>query len=225
MQPRGDDNFKAACDRNDALGLQILAPLSSRYLPWSVSAMRPGGLVAVLNEIVVNRRRQLVELGGGVSTHYIGRLLRQRGGHLWTVEHDERWADLLEEELAEEALAGSVTIVRAPLTQIPNGWRDEVAVWYEQSRLRDGVPTHDIDLLVVDGPPAHQVGSEHSRYPALPFFAPMLAKDHAVILDDIDRVGEQEIVERWEREFGIAFERRRTKGGIAIGRSGQAFTI
>ena len=100
--------------RNDLLAMQALAPLSLTYLPWSASAMRPSGVVAVLNEILVHQRRSVVELGSGVSTFYIGRLLRQRGGHLWTVEHDERWAKLLGRELANEGLGDVVTVVHAP---------------------------------------------------------------------------------------------------------------
>jgi hypothetical protein len=211
--------------RNDLLAMQALAPLSPTYLPWSASAMRPSGVVAVLNEIFVNRRRAVVELGSGVSTFYIGRLLRQRGGHVWTVEHDERWADLLDQELASEGLGDVVTVVHAPLMPIESRWPDENATWYEQSSLKEMTAGRSIDLLIVDGPPAYEAGTGHSRYPAGPFFASMLAEDHAVVLDDIDRRGEQDIMECWERELGVTFEHRLTNGRIGIGRPGAAFTV
>lgn len=211
--------------RNDMLAMQALAPLSSTYLPWSASAMRPSGVAAVLNEIFVNRRRSIVELGSGVSTFYIGRLLRQRGGHVWTVEHDERWADLLAQELASEGLGDVVTVVHAPLAPVASRWADEEVTWYDQSGLKEVTAGQSIDLLIVDGPPAHQAGHEHSRYPAAPFFAPMLAEDYAVVLDDIDRRGEQDIMECWERELDITFERRLTNGRIGIGRPQAAFTV
>jgi hypothetical protein len=47
-------------EHRDQLAIQVLAPLSSRYLPWSSAAMRPSGVVAVLNEIVLNRRQRVV---------------------------------------------------------------------------------------------------------------------------------------------------------------------
>lgn len=142
--------------RRDILAMQVLAPLSSRYLPWSMSAMRPSGVVKVLNEIILNRRRHIVELGGGISTCYIGRLLRQRGeGRLWTVEHDDRWADVLEQTLAGEALSEVVTVVRAPLSPISPAWPGEDTAWYDREAIRDALAGLPVDLLVVDGPPAY----------------------------------------------------------------------
>ena len=36
-----------------------------------------------------------------------------------------------------------------------------------------------------------------------------------VVLDDIERPGEQEVLRRWEDEFGLAF-RRLTAAGVAV---------
>lgn len=188
--------------------------------------MRPSGVVAVLNDIVIHRRRCVVELGGGVSTFYIARLLLRRGGHLWTVEHDEQWAGHLEEDLTAEALSDTVTVIRAPLVPASAGWPSENDVtWYDDVRLGAEMPRQPVDLLVVDGPPAYQTGREHSRYPAARFFAPFLAEAYTIILDDIDRAGEQDIVNCWEKELGISFERRYSEGRIAVGRPATAFTI
>jgi predicted O-methyltransferase YrrM len=205
--------------------MQVLAPLSMTYLPWTPAAMRPSGVVAVLNEIVVNRRNRIVELGAGVSTFYMARLLRQRGGHVWTVEHDDRWADLVDRGLAEEGLTDVVTLIRAPLTPTALAWPGEEGRWYDRDVVRAGCAGRSIDLLVVDGPPADRPGRRHSRYPAIAFFTPLLADDYAIILDDISRPGEQELMDCWERELGIAFERRLVNGRIGIGRPGPAFTV
>lgn len=210
---------------NDLRALQILAPLSRSYLPWSLIAMRPAALVAILNEVVVNQRRSIVECGGGVSTFYLGRLLEQTGGRLTTVEHDERWATQLSEQLAAEGLAGHVNVVHAPLVQGAIGLNGPRTAWYDAAaldHLRAGPP---VDLLVVDGPPAYHAGLRHARYPAVPFFRAHLAASFAIGLDDINRPGEQEIVERWEQELQIRFERRFAEGRIAIGRSNQSFRI
>ena len=71
-----------------------------------------------------------------------------------------------------------------------------------------------IDLLVVDGPPAFAAGHGMSRYPALPVLRERLASGATVVLDDIERPGEQEVVERREREFGLTFDRR--LAGVAM---------
>jgi predicted O-methyltransferase YrrM len=220
-----DDDVRARLDRKDLLAMQALAPLSSTYLPWSPSAMRPSAVVTVLNEIVIHERRTIVELGAGVSSCYVGRLLRHREGHLWTVEHDEKWADLVERLLASEGLSDMVTVVRAPLAPFPAAWPDEDAAWYERGILRDTFADRSIDLLVVDGPPAYQVGKHHSRYPAAAFFAPMLADDYAVILDDAHRSGEQDILDRWEEQLAITFDCPLVNSRVGIGWSRPAFTV
>ena len=224
-RPLSTAERRARLEHHDILAMHALAPLSTGYLPWTVSSMRPSGVAAVLNEIVVNRRRHIVELGGGISTCFIARLLSGRGGHLWTVEHDEGWAGVLREELAREGLDALATVVHAPLTGIDDGWPGEQSRWYDRDRLREATAAGPADLLIVDGPPAYQEGLGHARYPAVPFFAPLLAADHTIILDDIDRLGEQDIMRRWEREFGTAFESRPVRGRIGVWHSRPAYTI
>ena len=63
---------------------QALRPLldAGGYLPWSEGALRPAALRSIANEIMLGRRRSIVELGSGVSTIVLARLLRERGGEL-----------------------------------------------------------------------------------------------------------------------------------------------
>lgn len=210
-------------DRRDVLAMQVLAPLSGRYLPWSQASMRPSAIVAVLNDILINRRRQVVECGGGISTFYIARLLRDRGGHLHTIEHDAQWADLLRRALAAEQLSDQVTVVHAPLADTPLSL--DGAQWYDEQALQPVRARAPIDLLVVDGPPAYRRDLRHARYPAVPFFKPALGINYTVVLDDINRQGEQEVLARWERELAISFDRRFVDGTISVGRPHRSFTV
>jgi hypothetical protein len=103
--------FSGRRAREDAMAMGVLAPLSHRYLPWSRASMRPSGLVAVLNDIVIRRRRKIVECKSGISTFYISRFLKDSGGHLYTIEHNESWANLLGDMLDQEGLSQTVTAV------------------------------------------------------------------------------------------------------------------
>ncbi len=210
-------------DRKDMLAMEVLAPLSHGYLPWSQASMRPSGLVAVLNDIVINRRANIVECGSGISTFYIARLLKRRGGHIHTIEHDADWAELLRKSLEEEGLQDHTTVIFAPLAKSSHTWSG--SLWYDEEKLASLKAGGNIDMLLVDGPPAYGKELRHSRYPALPYFKSALAADYTVVLDDINRRGEQEIVERWETELGIKFSRRFIDGTIAVGRPRQSFSV
>jgi predicted O-methyltransferase YrrM len=206
---------------DDEAARTALAALTGPYLPWSFGAMRPTGLVTVCNNIVLHGRRRVVELGSGVSTVLLARLLTQRHPvgefRLVTVEHDREWAQWVTGQLDREGLGGSVTVVHAPLR--PHALAESGLCWYDQAALTYGLDTalrgEPIDLLVVDGPPAYQSGNELARYPALPVLRERLAPGATIVLDDIERTGEQEVLRRWEQQTGLVFDCKFAESGIA----------
>lgn len=209
---------------HDAAAMQILAPLSTVYQSWSIFAIRPSGLVKVLNEIVINRRRCIVECGGGISTVYIAKLLQQQGqGHLYTLEHNLDWAELLKVLLQEQGLSNYATVIPAPLTACNLALENNP--WYDLTLFRSQFTKRAIDLLLVDGPPAYDEPRRLSRYPALPALRDLLAPDFAVALDDINRSGEAEIIAKWATEFSLTFEKYLHDGDIAIARTQGGFCV
>ena len=190
----------------------VLRPLLDRggYLPWSTGSMRPAGLVSVCNEIVHGARTRIVECGSGVSTVVLARLVRERGaGRLLALEHDGQWAALVNEQLRRDALDDIARVLHAPLEGEPP--------WYAPARLLE-LPD-EFDLLLVDGPPAYDAGHATRRAPALPRLQERLAVGAAVVLDDIARPGERDVLAGWEastdwrfaldEHAGVAFGRRR----------------
>jgi predicted O-methyltransferase YrrM len=205
---------------HDLLALQVLGPLLAEggYLPWSSGAMRPSGLAAVCNEVVWAGRRRVVELGAGASTVLLARLLREQedpGVRLDAIEHDAAWADWVNARLAREGLETLAHVTLAPLEPHPFGV-DGLA-WYATGAMETALEGDPIDLLVVDGPPAFDPGMGLARYPALPALAARLADDAVVVLDDVIRPGEAEVVTRWAAETAFSFERREREA-IAVGR-------
>lgn len=202
-------------DDADRDALEVLRPLldAGGYLPWSEWALRPAALRVVCDEIVYADRREVVELGAGISTVVLGRLLARRGGRLSAVEHDPAWARVVRSLLEADGLSEAVRLVEAPLE--PHPLALDKAPWYAASAL-DVLPDR-IDLLLVDGPPGNEEGLERSRYPALPALQGRLAPGAVVMLDDTTRPGEREVLKRWaadgEWDFAIRDE------GIATGRS------
>jgi hypothetical protein len=189
----------------DLYAWQLLSPLiqGHPYLPFTGAAMRPICLAHVFNDVVVNRRRRVLEFGVGVSTLLLGRLIRQCGlpASVLAVEHDAEWAEQIRRQVAAESLERFVEVLSAPL--VAGGPRGR---WYDEPVISQACGTEAFDLVVVDGPPAWQSGDEEARYPALGFILPLLAERCAVYLDDANREGERAALERWQRESDLEFE-------------------
>jgi len=195
----------AGPDAQDALALEALAPLNGSFLPWTVFSMRPSAILCILTDIVVNSRSQIVECGSGNSTVFMGRLLASHGAtqvQVHSLEHDIRWAEVTRQALKRESLDSFVSVVTAPLV---NGWYDWRAV----------PPLDDIDLLVVDGPPAHEQSLFNARAPALTHFGSALRDGATVFLDDAERDGERQVIAQWEREHGLQFHQQRGSWAVA----------
>jgi len=202
-------------DLKDVLAMHYLAPLAGQYFPWSAYALRPSGLVKILNQILIYRHLTIVECGGGVSTLYIARLFQRNGisGHLYCLEHSLDWLDFLLERLAQEHLESYVTLIHAPLKSCKLSL--ENLDWYDTEKIRQQLPiSQKIDCLLVDGPPAYRPEIQFSRFPALPFFQAQLAPNATIVLDDINRPGEQEILRRWQALLPITFDS--SEGNLAI---------
>jgi predicted O-methyltransferase YrrM len=177
--------------------------------PSSDWALLPGAIDLVL-EAIDGDRRAIVECGSGDSTLAIARRQTERGqGRHYSLEHDPDWPNDTRRRLVAAGLAARVEVIEAPLR--PRGGAGD---WYELSAL-DCLPP-EIDLLLVDGPPADLQPDGQIRHPALPVLAPRLAEGAVVILDDIDRPGERAVLERWSREHSVNFTLR-PEERVAIG--------
>ena len=164
--------------------------------------MTAAGLTAVCAEIGARERPTVVECGSGYSTLRLAELVHARAGRLISLEHDASWAARVEDALVAAGLAETARIIHAPLEPHPLG-RDGLP-WYAEHALRS-LPAR-IDVLLVDGPPAFEPGTGLSRYPALPALAERLAPDAVVILDDIDRPGELQVLHAWEHDTDFRFD-------------------
>ncbi|WMW23235.1 class I SAM-dependent methyltransferase [Methanolobus mangrovi] len=179
-------------------------------------------MTTILNEIIINGRKEIVEFGSGISTIYIAKLLKEHGGRLNSFEHDENWVHIITKLLKENNLNKSVSVNFAPLSK--SKFCLDNCKWYDENIVRSKIIT-PVDLIIVDGPPAYLNDLALSRYPAIPCIHSKLSDDYCIILDDIDRSGEEQIIGMWETELGIQFFKSYVKGGIAIGRSKSAFNI
>jgi predicted O-methyltransferase YrrM len=191
------------CSALDAAAMERLLSLCEADLPWSDWSMRPAAITRILSELRMRRHGTVIELGSGVSTIYIAAQLRRTSGRVRVVEHDAGWARVVEDGLEASGLGGHAELITAPLE--PCELALDETTWYAPGALADMLDDR-IDALIVDGPPG---GTDRplSRYPALPFFIEVLSPSALIILDDLERPGEREVLNRWESEFELRFER------------------
>lgn len=179
--------------------LQAYARTSPRALmPASGDfALNARSLVHLLDVVRAKAPQVVVELGSGTSTVWLAYVLQGSGARIISIDHDPLYAAKTRAQLVKHGLT-DVAEVRVAELSSPD---ETLAAWYDMTAFED---VTDIDILVVDGPP-ESVGPL-SRLPALPQLFERLSSDALVLLDDADRPGELETIERWTQEFPLRVE-------------------
>jgi phospholipid N-methyltransferase len=193
---------------NETLLKQLFAD-TSFYLPLTEWSMSPSTIVHVLNDIMVNDRKCIVEFGAGASTFYIAKLLKTNNLNtvFFTVESDTDWADKIKKQLDLLGLASFVTIINASIQPIDKALAlGEQKTWYDVDILNEYLKTiFDVDLVLVDGPFGKL--SANARFSAIPYLKSKLSINYSIFLDDIHRKEEQNILEAWSDILNCSTER------------------
>jgi hypothetical protein len=202
------DYFQTQTYRQDTDSLVSLGVLNRKYIPWSSSAMRPAAVRKIINDIIINERKNVIEFGSGISTIYIASILKELGGgSFYSVEHDESWINIVLSILKKEGLENYVNIIHAPLES--SRFSINNLKWYSENCLMKILECPEsIDCVIIDGPMAYTKELSLSRYPALPFLVEnnMLSQNCIVILDDGQRWGEKRVIKRWEKTYDFSFK-------------------
>ena len=187
---------------------QLLAPLGNgKYIPTSDSSLNAHSIATILNDILINQRASILELGSGISTLYIARLIKSKAikAKVLSVDSNAAWLSILEEQLTSEGLRELVSLVHAPLT---GKAEDTLLPWYCQSSLSEALKkVPPLDLVLVDGPIACDKKRMLARLPAFGFLTPHLASRFAFYLDDTHRDGEKKCMEQWQRKYHVRFQK------------------
>ncbi|MEO6606110.1 MAG: class I SAM-dependent methyltransferase [Aeromicrobium sp.] len=180
---------------------------------WAVS---PDALTLLVQEMLVGRPTRIVECGSGVSTLWLALAAKQRGVDtvIVALDHEQEYADKTNRLLRLHGVDDIAQARLAPLVEVEtsNGKQP----WYDPAAL-EGLD--DIGLLFVDGPPA--ATGPLSRFPAMPLLWDKLAATFSIVLDDMIRTDEQEIVAAWLLDHPeLAHEKYDTEKGTSILRRG-----
>ncbi len=177
-----------------------------QHLAITKSSISFFALAMITNDIIINNRRTVIEFGSGLSTIIMARLVKMNNlpTKIYSVESDVKWFTLLNSILSKENTTEYVTTILAPLEKTGKSKND--LKWYDENAISKQLPKDLLfDLVIIDGPPAHEKDKRLSRYPALPFISNKLNTNYSVYLDDAGRIGETEVLKHWKEEFNISF--------------------
>lgn len=187
--------------RDSTRQIEAFAQIYSRFPETKLPMPSTGGFaidsqaLAHLIALVEDRRpKRILELGSGTSTIWLGYLAQRLGGQVVTLDHLEGYLELTQTAVNRHGLSDHVECRLAPLEKVEID--GEQYSWYALSALGD---LDDVDLVVIDGPPA--ATGPKARYPALPNIIERLAPHATVILDDAHRQDESDIVDSWLSTF------------------------
>jgi len=181
---------------NETRQIESIAQLFSRHPLRSVMppsgrwAMDARSLLHLLEIVRTIKPHNIVELGSGTSTVWLGYEAEAHGLQVTSIDHLEEFAAQTRNYLSKHALATSTKVYTMPLSEIQT--EEDKRSWYDLDRSKLP-PT--IDLLLVDGPPG-SVG-RYSRFPAVPELSDRLSPNATIILDDSTRPDEEEILKSW----------------------------
>ena len=169
-----------------------MVPLRAALPPLGGWAASPDLVLEVVDHLLAERPRLVVELGSGVSTAVLALAVREHGldTRIVSLDHNAHYAAQTRRLLERHGVADLVDVRFAPLarTHVP----DHLTPWYDEAAIAD---LHDIGMLVVDGPPT--ATGPAARYPAVPLLADRFAARCCIVVDDTTRPGDRAVVARW----------------------------
>jgi len=162
---------------------------------WAVS---PDFLLHVVRHVQDHAPKRILECSCGSSTIAMAQALRAFGidGHIYSLENYGPSVEAVRGQLRRHDLERFVTLVSVPLVQKRYDGIDATFQWYD---LRPEMVPDGIDLLLIDGPAA--VDNRYARYPAGPELLPKLSSAAHIFIDDADRLGELDMVDRWRKLY------------------------
>lgn len=192
----------------------FLQPLIAErpFLPYTSSALSADCISYLLNEIVINKRKCILEIGTGISTIMMSRLLEQNELPciIMSVDNDKEWQDYIFSQCSRRENLG---MVHAGLDE--EFYADgKKYFWYDMAKIKERIRNFKFDLVFVDGPAAYLPGTHFCRQSAFPFLCKYLADDFCIMLDDCGRGAENKILAEWSELIGLPSEKFNDRLGV-----------
>ena len=175
--------------------LYSIVPNLGPLAPTRGWAASPDFLLKIAEIILNDKPNFMVELGSGVSSLVINACVKVNGvGGAISIDHDKDYLMKTSSFLQSSQKQFHISFEHCPLRKLDIG--NEEWQWYD---IPSSSITRKIDLLIVDGPP-RKIG-KNSRFPAIPKLHMYFSDTTKILLDDYNRMDEQEVVSLWVQDL------------------------
>jgi hypothetical protein len=174
-------------------------------LPYNIWSISPPAMMVIVNHILINNVKTIVEFGTGVSTIFLNNLSIKNNLNLKiiSVDHDLNWQNIIKEKYKVDG----VEFIHAPLASVMKFKGNEYN-WYDVSKL-NAINKSEVDFIIIDGPIGTQ--SPYERAGAMEFFINEKNRaNFSCFLDDINQGVLKDVMSyyfpyaKFYSEFGIA---------------------
>lgn len=135
----------------------------------------------------------VLECGSGISSILMNLLCAPRNVPVWSLEHYPEWREHVRTSMKKHGIDSS-HVVMAPLRESGD------YAWYDAPLTE--MP-RNFSVVICDGPPGDTRGG---RYGVLPRCADYFSRGASIFLDDANRPKEQEVLERWKKEYQVSVD-------------------
>lgn len=161
----------------------------SKFVPYTTYALDPTEILHILNEVVINQRKCVLELGTGTSTIYLARLAKANNMDIQiiSVDHNADYQEVIKQFCAGEGTASHIQFLHAPINEEYN--------WYDKKVILGGMNNRKVDMVIIDGPPKIN-GDRNIRANGKTFIEQLLSDSYSIFIDNADRPEERELANR-----------------------------
>jgi hypothetical protein len=198
--------------RRASPSVEELMPLVSRLRAvWGNTGWTPDeGFLQAMVRGVLASPGPFLECGSGLSTVILGLLAERNATSVWSLEQDEEWVSVLQEELSDLGIS-TVHLVHAPL-EVRSG-----AAWYD---FDDSAFPRRFSMVLCDGPAVRKGDWAEPVYLAWRSGAVRELQRRSmtcdsILLDDADNPRCSMLVDNWRRS-GLIVEAVETPSGPHI---------
>lgn len=182
-----DRNLELQADLkiNDLLASVELNKIQAGFIPKSSYSMSPALLLHIINDVMINRRRCILEIGSGVSTVYISQIIAgsQSETSFISLDEDAKWQDTIRSYVKSNNCENMVQFLSVPVDK---------GKWFKESILVDELSRigRTFDCVIVDGPSTKDDTNVRERAVSFLHEKALLSENYIIFFDDTCRKAE-----------------------------------